>query len=485
VAPSNASTDACFVALGVRCSVYEQAYVKASNSNGGDYFGFALALDGDTLAVGAYGESGAARGVNGDQTNEGAVRSGAVYVFVRGSAGWTQQAYLKASNADAEDYFGWSLSLDGDTLAVGARNEDSAARGVNGDQANNSTEGSSAAYVFVRSGSVWTQQAYLKASNADKEDLFGWTVALDGDTLAVGAPGEASAARGVNGDQTNNAAKGSGAVYVFARSGSVWTQQAYLKASNTDNDDEFGESLALEGDTLAVGARGEASAARGVNGDQENNADSVSGAVYVFVRTTAGWTQQAYLKASNSSGGFGACLALDADTLAVGAPMEHSAAQGVNGDQENRAALLSGAVYVFVRTSAGWTQQAYLKASNTGADDAFGSSVALEGDTLAVGAPDEGSTAQGVNGDQGNNAANESGAVYLFVRGPAGWTQRAYLKATNTNEGDKFGYTLALDKTTLAVGAVREASNARGVNGDQSNNGERDSGAVYLRQIAP
>ena len=162
VPPSNASTDACFVALGVRCSIYEEAYVKASNSNGGDYFGFALALDGDTLAVGAYGESGAARGVNGDQTNEGAVHSGAAYVFVRGSAGWTQQAYLKASNADAEDYFGFSVALDGDTLAVGARNEDSAARGVNGDQANNSADRSSAAYVFVRSGSVWTQQAYSR-----------------------------------------------------------------------------------------------------------------------------------------------------------------------------------------------------------------------------------------------------------------------------------------------------------------------------------
>ena len=104
--------------------------------------------------------------------------------------------------------------------------------GINGDQADNTARSAGAVYVFVRQGSTWTQQAYLKASNAGANDLFGGSVALSGDTLAVGAYGEASAATAVNGNQADNTTVSAGAVYVFVRQGSTWTQQAYLKASN-------------------------------------------------------------------------------------------------------------------------------------------------------------------------------------------------------------------------------------------------------------
>jgi hypothetical protein len=166
-----------------------------------------------------------------------------------------QQAYLKASNAEADDQFGFSVAISGDTLVVGAWGEDSSATGVNGNQSDNSAGSSGAAYVFVRSGTTWTQQAYLKASNAAGDDGFGCSVAISGDTVVVGAANEDSSATGVNGDGTNNGSNGSGAAYVFVRSGTSWSQQAYLKASNTDVGDAFGTKVAISGDTLVVGIR--------------------------------------------------------------------------------------------------------------------------------------------------------------------------------------------------------------------------------------
>jgi hypothetical protein len=231
----------------------------------------------------------------------------------------------------------------------------------------------------------------------------------------VVAESESSDATNINGDQNSNAASDRGAVYVFTRSGGAWSQQAYLKASNTDAGDFFGASVALSGDTLAVGAYGERSDATGVNGDQSSNAARDAGAVYVFTHSGGAWSQQAYLKASNTGAGvrFGASVALSDNTLAVGAYGEDGGATGVNGDQGSNSALSSGAVYVFTRSGGAWSQQAHLKASNTGAGDQFGRSVALSGDTLAVGTYGEDSDATGVNGDQSSNAAGQAGAVYV------------------------------------------------------------------------
>ncbi len=458
------------------------AYGKASNTGMGDGFGFSVSLSGDTLAVSAPGEASAATGVNGNQADDSASSAGAIYVFVRTGTTWTQQAYLKASNTGAGDGFGFSVSLSGDTLAVGAKFESSAATGVNGNQADNSAKLAGAVYVFVRSGTTWTQQAYLKASNTGAGDEFGHAVSLSGDTLAVGAPGESSVATGVNGNQANNSASSSGAVYAFVRTGTTWTQQVYLKASNTEADDGFGSSVSLSGDTLAVGAPGEASAATGINGNQADNSAFQAGAVYAFARTGTTWTQQAYLKASNTgtSDLFGRSVSLSGDTLVVGAQGESSAATGVNGNQTDNSASSAGAVYAFVRTGTAWTQQAYLKASNTGANDSFGFSVSVSGDALAVGARLESSAATGVNGNQADNSASGAGAVYELVRTGTAWTQQAYLKASNAGQDDKFGSAISLSGDTLAVGAPGEASAATGVNGNQADNSASGAGAVYM-----
>ncbi|HWO23166.1 MAG TPA: FG-GAP repeat protein [Kofleriaceae bacterium] len=464
-------------------SVLDQVvYGKASNAGASDNFGYSVAVSGDTLAVGAYSEASAAAGVNGNQADNSASIAGAVYVFVRSGTMWTQQAYVKASNTGAGDHFGLSVAVSGDTLAVGAIGEASTATGVNGNQANNSASYAGAVYVFVRSGTTWTQQAYVKASNTEADDSFGWSVALSGDTLAVGAQHEASEATGVNGNQADNSVSFAGAVYVFVRSGTTWTQQAYVKASNTGAGDDFGYSVALSGDTLAVGAVGEASTATGVGGNEVDNSASSAGAVYVFVRSGATWTQQAYVKASNTGtfDFFGYSVALSGDTLAVGTPNEASPATGVNGNQADNSASYAGAVYVFVRNGATWTQQAYIKASNTGAVDQFGSSVALSGDTLAVGAPFEDNAATGVNGNQADDSANSAGAVYVFVRSGATWMQQAYVKASNTGADDSFGSRVALSGDTLAVGALLEDSAATGVNGNQGDNSASEAGAVYV-----
>jgi hypothetical protein len=287
--------------------------------------------------------------VDGNQDDNAASDSGAVYVVRRSGTTWRQEAYLKASNTGAGDYFGFSVTFSGDTLAVGASHEASAAQGVDGNQDDDSADGSGAAYVFRRSGTVWRQEAYLKASNTDTDDLFGTSVALAGDTLAVGASYEAGATQGVDGNQDDDSAAGSGAVYVFRYSGTAWQQEAYLKASNTDAGDYFGTSVALSGDTLAVGAYYEASAAQGVGGNQDDDSAAGSGAVYVFRYSGTAWQQEAYIKASNTGAGdlFGISVALAGDTLAVGAPREASAAEGVNGNQDNNSAADSGAVYMF------------------------------------------------------------------------------------------------------------------------------------------
>lgn len=390
--------------------------------------------------------------------------------------------YVKASNTDADDHFSLSVALsnDGNTLVVGASNEDSNATGVNGDHSDNSVSGSGAVYIFTRNDTTWTQQAYLKASNSGIGDNFGLSVALaeDGNTLAVGASNEASNATGIDGDQANDSASGSGAVYMFTRSGANWTQQAYIKASNTDASDNFGLSVALaqDGNTLAVGAIAEASNASGINGDESDNSSNESGAVYVFTRGISSWSQQAYIKASNSGAGdiFGrnVSLAGDGNTLAVGALAEASNATGIDGDQLDNSALFSGAVYVFNRIGTDWSQEAYIKASNTEAISRFGGAVSLSasGDTLAVGAYFE------------NGVATLSGAAYVFSRSNTSWSQQAYLKASNVGANDRLGASLALtdDGNTLAVGAMFESSNAVGLNGDQNDDSVFKSGAVYL-----
>lgn len=406
-----------------------------------------------------------------------------------------QQAYVKSSNAEENQGFGGAvaMSADGTTLAVGASGEASSAKGINGVQTDRSAPRSGAVYVFRRSvDGAWAQEAYVKASNSDAGDSFGKSVALsaDGATLAVGASDESSNATGVNGNATDNSAPSSGAAYVFRRSAAgMWSQEAYIKAAVVEASDLFGGvvSLSADGATLAVGAYGEDS---GVVNNPSDNSASSSGAAYVFRRSAEGvWSQEAYLKAANAGAqdyfGYRVALAANGASLVVGAYFEDSNATGANGNAADNSASNSGAAYVFRRSTAGtWAQEAYLKASNTGAQDFFGYGVGIsaDGTTVAVGAPGEGSRATGVNGEQGDNSFQNSGAVYVFQRNAAAaWNQEAYVKGVVIRQS-RFGETLSLadDGASLAVSAPWEASNATGVNGNVNDETLPNSGAVFL-----
>lgn len=457
------------IALVSAAPLAQQVYLKSSNSGASDAFGRAVAISGDTLVIGAPNEGSGSTGVNGNPNSESALQSGAAYVFVRNGSVWTQQAYLKASNTGAYDSFGWSVAISGDTIVIGAHLEDSESTGVNGSGANNNAENSGAAYVFQRSGTVWSQQAYLKASNAGAGDLFGVAVAVSGDTVVVGASRESSNAGGVNGNGANDLSYSSGAAYVFQRTGSAWAQQAYLKASDTEAWSEFGSAVSVDGDRVVAGAP---------------LAEDHRGAAHVFGRSGATWAHQSRLTASNGAPGarFGSALAVSGGTIAVAARGESS---GVIGNPADTSAPDAGAAYVFQFGAGVWAEQAYLKASNPGAGDAFGRSLSLDGDTLVVGAPGEDSAATGVDGNQASNSASGSGSAYLFSRSVAEWYQAGYLKASNTEAGDEFGGAVAVSGDTVATGAPRESSAARGVNASQTGNGALNSGAAYGFVIPP
>lgn len=481
-------------AVGISNNLVESiGYFKASNTDVDDQFGTSVALsrDGKTLAVSAIHEDSDSQGVGGLSNNDGD-NSGAVYIFINQDGDWRQQAYIKANNADDKDQFGTSIALsaDGNRLAVGAKYEDSDAKGINGDGSNNSRSKSGAVYIFDRgSDVVWSQHSYIKASEPGEEDEFGWQVALsdDGATLAVSAIEEDSNATGVGGDEINDSKTGSGAVYVFALSNQQWTQQAYIKATNTDAEDEFGYALDLSGDgnTLAVGSKGEAS-----DGNQTNNLIPNSGAAYIYTRVGLSWSPASYIKASNigQADKFGSSISVSQDgtVLSVGAFGEGSSSTGVAGEQLDNSATQSGAVYIFSFDGLSWQQQAYIKASEA-ADtlDSFGISSALsdDGSQLVVGAYLEDSSSVGLEGNHGDNSSEKSGAVYSYYKDSNGsWTEGAYVKAPNTDTDDRFGRSLALsgDGSTLAVGSVEEQSSATGIGGNIEDNSTNKSGAVYL-----
>jgi len=322
-----------------------QRKLVASDGAANDMFGVSVSASGDTVVVGA------------PDTDEHGSNSGSAYVFVRSGAAWTEQQKLIASDAAGIDSFGTSVSVSDDTAIVGAI----------GDDDNGSSSGS--AYVFVRSGSNWTEQQKLVPSDGAQNDLFGGTVSLNGDTAIFG----------VENDQDNGAHSGS--AYVFVGSGSNWTQQQKLVPSDGAEDDNFGGSVSVSGDTAIVGARS----------DDDNG--SYSGSAYAFVRSGTVWTEQQKLVPTDAvqSQTFGTSVSVTGDIAVVGAA----------GDADN--GINSGAAYVFVRSGTTWTQRQKLVASDGTADNHLGSSVSVSGDTALVGAY--------VDDDNGSN----SGSVYFFT----------------------------------------------------------------------
>lgn len=433
----------------------EDQYVKPPSEFPARTFGAAVAIDGNTLAISAPTEEVAA----GPGTFH---RHGAVYVFVRDDGDWVFQARIVPPYPQDSDRMGRALALQGDTLVVGVPEEDSSS---STDPANNSASNAGAVLVYRRSGNNWLQQAYLKASNVGAGDEFGSSVSLHGNTLVVGAPLEA----GNGTSQADNSRPGSGAAYVFVRSGETWSQQAYLKAGNVDAGDNFGRWVAVDGNTVAVGAPWESG--NGINPD--DNSANASGAAYVFSRSGVTWTQQAYLKAAvvGPNDLMGEALALEGQTLAVSARTEDSDGSGPG----NNSLSASGAVLVFERTGVNWHQSAFLKAENPGEGDWFGYRMALRSNVLAITAVQE----RGNGIDPGDNSAINAGAAYIFHRTFDGWEQVQYLKASNAQAHDRLGAGIALGSRAAVVGAVGERSATQ----DPGDNSVFERGAAYAYDL--
>jgi hypothetical protein len=437
----------------------QEAYIKASNTGTNDHFGSSLSLSGDglTLVVGAEQESSNGQGVyynndgDGDieQSDNSASNSGAVYVFHKVASTWSQQAYLKSNNSQIDHQFGafgaLDVSDDGNIIAVGALYDDSGARGTKdttsqsnpGNGLDTSQTDAGAAYIFTRSNTSWDQTAYIKASNTGAGDNFGkLSLSGDGKTLVVSAFNEDGASKVVSSKTEwsaadNNGATGSGAVYVFVYDAPDWEQEAYIKASNTDAGDEFGgdESLVISKDGLniAVSAGGEDSSTIGINkGGQSDNSWQDSSAVYIFRKDAGVWRQEAYIKSEQTRDDFfgglrGMAFNETGTLLAIASTDDTSSSPGVFGQRNDTGSIpRAGAVYVYTRTAgSSWGDTSeytsYLKAPNT-ASDHFGTSVAMDdsGDNLVIGAAREESNATGVGGDDTNNSATSSGAVYVF-----------------------------------------------------------------------
>ena len=364
----------------------EEGKVTAGDGAAEDFFGQSVSLSGDAALVGAY------------QDDDAGSRSGSAYVFVRTGAVWSQQAKLTASDAEAEDWFGYAVSISGDTALVGAPWEDE----VNW--------GAGAAYVFVRTGAVWSQQAKLMASDATGDEAVGYSVSLFGDTALVGAPL----------DKHSGAQPGS--AHVFVRTGTVWNEVAKLVARDPGAYDRFGISVSLSGGSALVGAW------------FDDVAGAKSGSAYVFASSGSVWSQQAKLSASDAAAGhyFGWAVSLSGDSALVGA----------YGD--GHAGNKTGAAYVFTRTGSAWSQQAKLTAMDAASYDSFGNSVSLSGETALVGARYDDDLSFG------------TGSAYFFVRSGAAWSQQAKLTASDAAADDHFGSSVSLAGGNALIGAMHD-----------------------------
>ena len=364
----------------------EQAKLLASDENRADYFGVSVAIDGDTVLVGAY------------RNNEPLADCGAVYVFERTGENWNQTARLTAPDPDSFAYFGFSVGLDADTAIIGATRDDEAG------------EDAGAAYVFVRNQFGWTLQAKLIGNNTEAQDNLGYAVDVDGDFAIVTSPKN----------------RGGGAAYIYQRDGTEWKQKRNrvrfrMIPIDPDGASAFGVSVDIKGDTAVIGATG------GKVGEE------VVGAAYVFTQNEPPfWNQHTKLVAADRNGSdqLGFAVALGENEVIAGAP------------RHNAGGLSSGAAYIFEqREDASWVESAKLSDGETASEDQFGVSVAISGNFAISGA------------QQDDDIAPNAGAAYVFERSGTLWLQRMKLTANDAKAGDLFGNAVAMDDTTVLVGA--------------------------------
>ncbi len=402
-------------------AIAQYAYGKASNTGADDKFGISVAVDGDVMVVGAPFEDSSTMGVNGTP-NEGAADSGAVYIYRRTGATWSQEAFVKASNTGAGDRFGERVAVSGDVVVVGAGFEDGPSDAVSN---------SGAVYVFRWNGASWGEEAYLRATDASANASFGGAVDISGDAIVVGAWGSHPSV--------------SGAGYFFRRVGGVWEQHQKFQRQSPSAGDMFGTGVAIDGALAAIGG------------------GNVGGGEARVIRRSSGGVWNVEATYTSGSLSYGSRVAVHEDRVAIADISDGT---------------FAGAVHIKRYNGGLWVDDVTLRASNADDIDTFGASIDWSGSYLLIGATDEDGSATGVGGDQASNGSPRAGAAYVFERDGSSWSQIAYVKASNTESDDTFGI-CALTADSMVVGALGEDSAATGLGGSQTSNGASSSGAVY------
>lgn len=354
---------------------------------------FLYATEEARLTVTDGGELGGSVAIGGNTAVVGSVFAngqGAAYVFVRNGTTWSQQAKLVSSDIASRDFFGASVAIDGDTIVVGAIYDDVAC------PSDPEYCNSGATYVFVRTGSTWTQQAKLVPFGNDRNDYFGWSVAVRGDRVIASAPQDSTAPTGQH-----------GSAYMFVRNGTVWTQEGQkLTAADAQDSDYFGSSVAIDSDVVLIGAYAD-----------DGSAGANQGSAYVFQRSGGLWLQQAKLtpNAAGPNEYFGNAVGMDGNTAVI-------AAFGRSGG--------TGAAYVFTRAGATWTQVQQLSASDAATQDYFGSGVAIGPGIIVIGSYQHG--------------LGEQGSAYVFLQVGNSWQESARLLESQPGDFDHFGRSVAI-----------------------------------------
>ena len=387
-----------FVAQGAR-ALTEHAQLLANDGLRNDRFGVEADISGDYAVVGAY-------------------RAGAAYIYYRCNGAWEQQAKLVPSDPETGSSFGWTVSISGDTAIVGAHDKSGPAGASVG-----------AAYIFVRSGTTWTQQAKLAPADGEADNTFAWDVWIQGDTAICGS---------VHDDASG--LTNAGSAYVYSRSNGTWTLQQKLYAPNPSISGEFGRSVNVYGNTMAIGASG------------WQGEDTGANRVYVYTRSGNTWNLQQQLAAVDSTGNdhYGIALMLSGETLLVGAEKK----DGTGGQN-------SGGAYVYTRNNGFWSLQARLAPADVASADSFGFCVALSGDFAIIGA---------VYGDSPTQA--DTGAAYVYQRTGTTWSLLHKLNASDGRLGDQFANSVGISGDTALVTAVDDDT-IRGSN----------SGSAYIFDV--
>jgi hypothetical protein len=363
----------------------------ASDGATGDLFGCSVSIDGDYTIIGAE---------NDDDNGE---YSGSAYIFKRDGTVWVEQSKLLPSDGESWEFFGVSVSIDGDYAVIGASHDDD----------NGYCSGS--AYIFKRDGTVWVEQSKLLPSDGKKDLTFGCSVSIDGDYALIGAVGD---------DDNGNY---SGSAYIFKRDGTVWVEQSKLLPSDGEDNECFGVSVSIDGDYTIIGAGG-------------NDNGYRSGSAYIFKRDGTVWAEQSKLLPSDGEAYeyFGMYVSINGDYALIGAW----------GDDDN--GYRSGSAYIFKCDGNIWTQQVKLLPSDGKTCGYFGSSVSLDGDYALIGADGD--------DDNGNNA----GSVYIFKCDGVTWSRHVKLLAPDGIKGDLFGRSVAIDGDNAIIGAVGADGNESG-----------------------